>query len=165
MNITNTMSAKWIVLLFTALVAGCGGGGGDEGGSGGNEILGINDDTNNDTTSQPSVSVRDLKIDRDNTLSSVYEVDVDVDISAQSTARAFISICDNSDAKGDLKAIDYDNCMIKGRLDQGIGQYDLRIANHCTELIAVIWVMEKDRDPMTYTLTHDKSKQQYWGIR
>lgn len=164
MNITYTMSAKCIVLLLSGLFAGCGGGGdGDGGGSGGGGIQGANDDTNNGT--QPSLSVRDLKIDSDNDLSSVYQVDVDVDISARSTARAFISICDNSDANGELKAIDFDNCMIKGRLDQGIGQYDLRVANHCTDLIAVIWIMEKDRDPLSYTLKHDKSKEQYWGIR
>lgn len=112
----------------------------------------------------PQLSVLDLKISAENSLSSVYSVDVDVDISAISTKRAFISICDNSQAQGDLSKVDFDMCLLKGRLEQGIGEFDLRVANHCEELITVIWIMEKDREPLIYTFAHDNQKESYWLI-
>ena len=110
------------------------------------------------------LSVTDLNIAPENNLESVYTVDIPVDISAVSTSRAFISVCDNSIAQGDLTKLDFENCLLKGSLSQGIGNFDLRIPNHCKELIAIIWIMEKNRTPLTYTLSHDNQKETYWMI-
>ena len=55
-------------------------------------------------------------------------------------------------------------CLLKGRLEQGVGKFDLRVANHCEELITIIWIMEKDREPLIYTLSHNNQKENYWLI-
>ncbi|ODS10752.1 hypothetical protein [Vibrio scophthalmi] len=159
MNHFSNSFKSLVLLTATAALFACGGGdgGGDSGGgssSGGSTAPAVT----------PSLSVTDLDIAAENNLESVYEVDVNVDISAISTEKAFISICDNGTAKGDLTKLDFNMCLLKSSLVDGKGEFDLRVANHCDELIAVIWIMEKDRDPLTYTLTHNNQKQTYWDI-
>lgn len=163
-----------VISLGTAIVIGCGGGGGGDGGSSGSSTpQAAPSQTPAPTpepeappvvTAEPRLTVNDLNIAAENTLESVYDVDVDVDISALSTQKAFISICDNTAAEGDLTQLDFDKCLIKSSLDEGKGRFDLRVANHCDELIAVIWIMEKDRAPLSYTLSHNNQKQTYWVI-
>ncbi|MBA5763727.1 hypothetical protein H2O73_15290 [Vibrio sp. 404] len=143
---------KLLVLLASSLTLfGCGGGGGGGGGS---------------TNSAPAakMSVQDLNISAENSLESVYQVNIDVDISARSTAKAYISVCDNADAQGDLSQLDFDECLLKGSLDEGRGEFELRVPNHTEELIAVIWIMENDQDPLVYTLSHNNQKERYWLI-
>ncbi|EGU37110.1 hypothetical protein VIBRN418_13336 [Vibrio sp. N418] len=159
MNHFSNSFKSLVLLTATAALFACGGGdgGGDSGGgssSGGSTAPAV----------APSLSVTDLDIAAENNLESVYEVDVNVDISAISTEKAFISICDNGTAKGDLTKLDFNMCLLKSSLVDGKGEFDLRVANHCDELIAVIWIMEKDRAPLTYTLTHNNQKQTYWDI-
>ncbi|MCY9804252.1 hypothetical protein OTK51_12520 [Vibrio scophthalmi] len=159
MNHFSNSFKSLVLLTATAALFACGGGdgGGDSGGgssSGGSTAPAVT----------PSLSVTDLDIAAENNLESVYEVDVNVDISAISTEKAFISICDNGAAKGDLTKLDFNMCLLKSSLVDGKGEFDLRVANHCDELIAVIWIMEKDRAPLTYTLTHNNQKQTYWDI-
>ena len=108
--------------------------------------------------------VTDLNIAPENNLESIYTVDIAVDISAISTSRAFISVCDNSIAQGDLTKLDFDNCLLKGRLSQGVGNFNLRVPNHYKELNAIIWIMEEDREPLIYTLSHNNQKETYWTI-
>ena len=154
----NSIVNKMNLLLFVAsfsLLAACNsdssGGSNDPGSGTGSPV-------------SPQLSVLDLKISAENSLSSVYSVDIDVDISEHSTKRAFISICDNSQAQGDVSKVDFDMCLLKGRLEQGVGKFDLRVANHCEELITIIWIMEKDREPLIYTLAHNNQKENYWLI-
>ncbi|MDD9174192.1 hypothetical protein ERW49_03005 [Aliivibrio finisterrensis] len=154
----NSIVNKMNLLLFVAsfsLLAACNsdssGGSNDPGSGTGSPV-------------SPQLSVLDLKISAENSLSSVYSVDIDVDISERSTKRAFISICDNSQAQGDVSKVDFDMCLLKGRLEQGVGKFDLRVANHCEELITIIWIMEKDREPLIYTLAHNNQKENYWLI-
>ncbi|ANS86046.1 hypothetical protein RJD38_02140 [Vibrio scophthalmi] len=156
MNHFSNSFKSLVLLTATAALLACGGGGDSGGGSssGGSTAPAVT----------PSLSVTDLDIAAENNLESVYEVDVNVDISAISTEKAFISICDNGTAKGDLTKLDFNMCLLKSSLVDGKGEFDLRVANHCDELIAVIWIMEKDRAPLTYTLTHNNQKQTYWDI-
>jgi hypothetical protein len=153
-SIVNKMNLLLFVASFSLLTAcnsDSSGGSNDPGSGTGSSV-------------SPQLSVLDLKISAENSLSSVYSVDIDVDISDRSTKRAFISICDNSQAQGDLSKVDFDMCLLKGRLEQGVGKFDLRVANHCEELITIIWIMEKDREPLIYTLSHNNQKENYWLI-
>ena len=152
MTVKHAISHQYLILLgLSLLLIGCGGGGGGGGGS-----------TN--STPAPRLSVQDLDISAENSLESVYQVNIDVDISARSTAKAYISICDNTDAQGDISQLDFDKCLLKGSLEQGVGEFELRVANHFEELIAVIWIMENDREPLIYTLSHNNQKELYWQI-
>ncbi|WP_122032633.1 hypothetical protein [Aliivibrio sp. EL58] len=152
----NSIVNKMYLLLFAAsfsLLTACN-----------SDSSGGSNDSGTGSSVSPQLSVLDLKISAENSLSSVYSVDIDVDISERSTKRAFISICDNSQAQGDLSKVDFDMCLLKGRLEQGVGKFDLRVANHCEELITIIWIMEKDREPLIYTLSHNNQKENYWLI-
>lgn len=159
MTYLNNYFKTLVLITTTALIFGCGGGDGDGGDNGGSSSTPAASPA--PTT---SLTVRDLSIAAENNLESVYEVEVDVDISAISTEKAFISICDNSLANGDLTKLDFNMCLVKSSLVEGKGHFDLRVANHCDELIAVIWIMEKGRAPLTYTLSHNNQKETYWTI-
>ena len=170
MNHFSNSFKSLVLLTATAALFACGGGdGGGDSGSGSSAAPAPTPPTTATPAPNPAsppsrLSVTDLDIAADNNLESVYDVDVDVDISAISTEKAFISICDNGAAKGDLTKLDFNMCLLKSSLVDGKGEFDLRVANHCDELIAVIWIMEKDRAPLTYTLTHNNQKQTYWDI-
>ncbi|MDA0148058.1 hypothetical protein [Vibrio sp. LaRot3] len=152
-------------LLLTALLVGCGGGGGgDDGGSSGGGNNGGGSGSTAPPASTNTLTVQDLAIDPENKLESVYQVDISVDISSTSTERAFISVCDNSEANGDISQVDFEMCLLKSSLTQGKGSFDLRVANHCEELIAVIWIMEQGRQPITYTLSHNNQRETTWTI-
>lgn len=153
-SIVNKMNLLLFVASFSLLTACNSDSSGGSNGSG----------SGSESSASPQLSILDLKISAENSLSSVYHVDVEVDISEISIKRAFISICDNSQAQGDLSKVDFDMCLLKGRLEQGVGEFDLRVANHCEELITIIWIMEKDREPLIYTLVHNNQKERYWLI-
>ncbi|EGU47216.1 putative lipoprotein [Vibrio ichthyoenteri ATCC 700023] len=152
------------VIASSTVILACGGGDGDNGGGSKASPTPTPAVTPAPNPQPARLSVTDLNIAADNNLESVYQVEVDVDISAISTEKAFISICDNTAANGDLAKLDFDMCLLKSSLVDGKGSFELRVANHCDELIAVIWIMEKGRAPLTYTLSHNNQKQTYWTI-
>lgn len=153
-NIGNIMNRLVLILVLGLLTACNSDSGGSDSGGG----------SNSSGSSPSSMSVLDLEISTENRLTSVYTVDIDVDISEISTKGAFISVCDNSTAKGDLSKVDFDMCLLKGKLEQGVGSFDLRVANHCEDLVTIIWIMEQDRDPLIYTLSHNNEKESSWVI-
>ncbi|AZL86430.1 hypothetical protein EIJ81_18730 [Aliivibrio salmonicida] len=161
-SITNKVNRLFLIFILS-LLAACNSESGGSGGSGGTNSLGSSPSETPEPSASP-MSVFDLEISAENSLHSVYNLEIDVDISEISTKRAFISICDNSIAKGDLSKVDFDMCLLKGNLNEGVGVFELRVANHCEELITLIWIMEKDREPLIYTLSHDNQKESYWLI-
>jgi hypothetical protein len=159
MNTKSTMPLFSSILASMTLMAGCGGGGGgDEGASSGGSasFTAASAQTQNNT---------DLSISYDNSLESVYQVDVDVVLNQLAGKDAYISICDNAEAQGDPNQVDYDNCLVKSSLEDGLAEFDLRVVNHCESLIAVVWVMEPDQTPLVYTFDHDGQKQSSWLIQ
>ncbi|MEF1283835.1 hypothetical protein QTN94_07650 [Vibrio sp. M250220] len=101
----------------------------------------------------------------DNSLKSVYSVDVDVILSQLADKQAYISICDNSFAQGDADLVDYESCLAKSSLTAGLAEFDLRVVNHCDSLISVIWVMEPDQTPLVYTFDYSGQKKNTWLIQ
>lgn len=159
MNIKSTMPLFSSILASMTLMTGCGGGGGGgEGASGGGTASFT-------AASAQTQSITDLSISYDNSLESVYQVDVDVVLNQLAGKDAYISICDNAEAQGDPNQVDYDNCLVKSSLEDGLAEFDLRVVNHCESLIAVVWVMEPDQTPLVYTFDHDGQKQSSWLIQ
>jgi hypothetical protein len=160
MNIKSTMPLFSSILASMTLMAGCGGGGGggDEGASSGGSASFT-------AASAQTQNITDLSISYDNSLESVYQVDVDVVLNQLAGKDAYISICDNAEAQGDPNQVDYDNCLVKSSLEDGLAEFDLRVVNHCESLIAVVWVMEPDQTPLVYTFDHDGQKQSSWLIQ
>ncbi len=147
----NTLTHLGLIACISLSLTACGGGGG--GGSSSSSSSG--------SGSSP-VELKDLKIDNDNTLESVYHVSVDVALSSLSDKQAYISICDNSNG---VDNINYDQCLIKAALKSGNGQFDLRVANHCESLVAVISVMEPDAPVMVYQHNHNNQAKSSWYIQ
>ncbi|WP_159653577.1 hypothetical protein [Vibrio atypicus] len=146
----NQLKLSVILSCSLGLIACGGGGGGSSSSSGGSG-----------STKAP-VELKDLKIDNDNALESVYHVDIDVSLPGLDSKQAYISICDNSNG---VDNINYDQCLIKAALKDGAGQYELRVANHCDSLVAVVSVMEPGTPAMIYTLEHDNQAHTDWLIQ
>ncbi|NOH81954.1 hypothetical protein F0231_19685 [Vibrio sp. RE86] len=168
MNTTNNKLYASVMTLL--LLGGCGGGGGgDEGstsGSSGSTSTPSGEDSSTESATTPasqSVSITDLQIDHDNSLTSVYEVNIDVSLPHLSASQVYVSICDNSG--GGYDNIDYDQCMVKAALNSGYGSYQLSVPNHCESLIAVISVMEPNTDPLVYVHNHNGELDSSWLIQ
>ena len=158
MHIIHTKT--WIGFAMLISVSGCGGGGGGEGGSS------TGSSPSNSTPSVAAASttrLTDVKIDYNNSLTSVYDVDIDVSLPHLATSQVYISVCDN--AGGSIESINYDNCLLKASLQSGTGSYQLRVPNHCESLIAVVNIMEPDTNPLVYTLNHNNQAETTWLIQ
>ncbi|MFM2589247.1 hypothetical protein [Vibrio sp. TBV020] len=158
----NLSMKSYLTLLFATLLVACGGGGGD-GGSGSSSSGTSTGSGASITASGQSLKLSDLQIDHDNNLDSVYNVDIDVSLPHLASSQVYISVCDNS--VGGLENVDYDKCLIKAALQNGQGQYQLRVPNHCPSLIAVVSVMEPNTAPLVYTLDHNNDSQTTWLIQ
>ena len=161
----NSNTAMLLGLAFILSLYGCGGGG-DEGGSSGS--TGSTDSSTPAPAPAPasngtSVSLSTLQIDPENSLTSIYQVDVDVSLPHLASSLVYISICDN--AGGNLESVDYNKCLVKAALQSGTGSYQLQVPNHCESLIAVVSVMEPNTQPLVYTLNHNNQPQTQWLIQ
>ena len=161
MNIKSTMPLFGSILASMAMMTGCGGGGGEGGSSG----SGSASSPTAASVAAQTQSIDDLNISYDNSLESVYQIDVDVILNQLAGKQAYISICDNGEAQGDENQVDYDKCLVKSSLDDGLAEFDLRVVNHCESLIAVVWVMEPNQTPLVYTFDHDGQKESNWLIQ
>lgn len=167
----NTMNNKMYAGVMTLLLlGGCGGGGGGDegstGGSSGSTSTPSGDGSSAESTTTPSsqsTSITDLQIDHDNSLASVYEVDIDVSLPHLSASQVYVSICDNSG--GGYDNIDYDQCMVKAQLNSGYGSYQLSVPNHCESLIAVVSIMEPNTSPLIYVHNHNGQLESSWLIQ
>lgn len=161
MNIKSTMPLFSSILASITLLVGCGGGGGGDGdgGSAGGSSASVT------AASAQTQTLSNLNISHDNNLESIYQVDVDVVLGQLAGQKAYISICDNGAAQGDANLVDYDNCLVKSSLDDGLAQFNLRVVNHCESLIAVVWIMQPNQTPLVYTLDHDGQKESNWLIQ
>ncbi|OAJ92967.1 hypothetical protein [Vibrio bivalvicida] len=164
----NSNTAMLLGLAFILPLYGCGGGGGGEGGSSGS--TGSTDSSTPAPAPAPApasngtpVSLSTLQIDPENSLTSIYQVDVDVSLPHLASSLVYISICDNAD--GNLESVDYNKCLVKAALKSGTGSYQLQVPNHCESLIAVVSVMEPNTQPLVYTLNHNNQPETNWLIQ
>ncbi|MGY3687874.1 hypothetical protein ACXAAV_14440 [Vibrio coralliilyticus] len=147
-------------MVIVVSLSGCGGSGGGEGGSSGSST---GSSAAAASTDEDSNTLADVRIDYDNNLASVYQVDIDVSLPHLSASQVYISVCDN--AGGNVESVDYDKCLLKAALQSGTGNYQLRVPNHCESLIAVVSVMEPNTAPLVYTLNHNNQAETTWLIQ
>lgn len=143
----------FLVLAFSLTLIACGGGGGGGGSS----------DSNEGGSPSPSVtsarSIDDLVVQSDNTLSSTYQLTIDINLTQLNGKQAYVVICEN---KGNT--VDYANCFIKASLDDGIGKFELLLPNHQQSLITEVTPMEAGSNPLTFTWQYDNQAQSTWLI-
>ncbi|WP_114765233.1 hypothetical protein [Vibrio rhodolitus] len=184
---------KQPITLLTALclsltLSACGGGGGgdgggNQGGSGSASPLAASTTSSSSTNSAPAnpaptlapappaptsgpgtpapqvQNIESLSIAADNNLASTYQVTVDVNLTQLAGKQAYIAICPNSGA-----SIEYEKCVVKASLDDGIGSFDLTLPNHLDALVAEITPMEANSSPLIYTWDFNNQAQNTWLI-
>ncbi|WP_194435969.1 hypothetical protein [Vibrio fluminensis] len=149
------MQTQWLLTgMFTLVLVGCGGGGGgggsDDNGSGSSAAS---------APSAPTRAMSDIVVASDNTLSSTYQLTVDVNLTQLAGKQAYIVICPTNGQQ-----IDYDSCFTKASLDDGIGKFELLLPNHQQSLIAEVTPMEAGSNPLTFTWQYDNQAQSTWLI-
>ncbi|ROV61594.1 hypothetical protein EGH82_04355 [Vibrio ponticus] len=145
------MQTQWLLTgMFTLVLVGCGGGGGGSSDNGGGSAA---------APSAPTRAMSDIVVASDNTLSSTYQLTIDVNLTQLSGKQAYIVICPNNGQK-----IDYDSCFTKASLDNGIGKFELLLPNHQLSLIAEVTPMEAGSNPLTFTWQYDNQAQSTWLI-
>ncbi|MGS0827468.1 hypothetical protein ACVBIO_16820 [Shewanella sp. 0m-8] len=160
-NLPNSLLAC-IALLITAC-----GGGGDEGSPATptpvetTASTTTTTDTTNTTTEEPApdpTSLDDLVVDADNKLESAYMLTINVD--KDNTQRGYFSLCDDYQILGDSYAVNFDSCLFRGPLNQGKLSKEVKVANHESQLIAVIWFYEgQDPQYLPWQYTQDSNTQ------
>ncbi|QLE86254.1 hypothetical protein FLM48_14950 [Shewanella sp. Scap07] len=70
-------------------------------------------------------------------LQSVFELAIDIDLG--STERAYFSLCDQFQNQGSDYKVNYNSCLYRGALTDGKLSSAIKVANHQTELLAVLW--------------------------
>lgn len=86
-----------------------------------------------------ALTITELIIAADHNLTSVYQLSLVVDISSYSTARAFISVCENNDQEIIITQINYADCLVQSPLTLGKFAIELTLPNHVQQLVGVIW--------------------------
>ena len=144
MNIqTNTLRNRstGLMVCFAFLLTACGGGGDDDGGA---PAAPAPVTTTPATTTTPvpdpapaPTSLDDLVVDADNKLQSAYTLTVDVN--KGNSNRGYFSLCDDYQANGADYDVNFNSCLFRGPLAEGKLSKDVKVANHESQLIAVIW--------------------------
>ena len=128
-----------LIAILTAVV-GCGGGSGS--GSGGNDASSNN---SSGTIQGPPQSLDELRISKKNELSTVAELNVEVQINA---SKSFLSICDIPGGDLDVDTVNYERCILRTPIDNSLNAFKITLPNHIDSLVAIVWFYETGRQPL-----------------
>lgn len=141
-QIEKTTNVRLSLIAFSLLaLTACGGGG--DGDSASPAPAAVTPTTTTTTEEEPTpapTSLDDLVVDADNALEASYLLTINVEKSSQS--RGYFSLCDDYTAQGGSYNVNFDSCLFRGPLSDGKLSKELKIANHESQLIAVIWFYE-----------------------
>jgi len=141
MQLRKFISTFLLIAVLTS-VAGCGGGSGSESESGGNDA------SSNDssvTIQDPQQSLDELRISKKNELSTVAELNVEVQINA---SKSFLSICDIPGGELDADTVNYEKCILRTPIDNNLNAFKIILPNHIDSLVAIVWFYETGRQPL-----------------
>ena len=134
----------FLLIAVLISVVGCGGGSGSGSGSG----SGGNDASSNNssgTIQGPPQSLDELRISRENELSTVAELNVEVQINA---SKSFLSICDIPGEELDVGRVNYEKCILRTPIDNNLNAFKITLPNHIDSLVAIVWFYETGRQPL-----------------
>ena len=129
-----------LMVCFTLLLAACGGGGDDGGATTPAPVATTPAPATTTPDPDPAptpTSLDDLVVDADNKLQSAYTLTVDID--KGNSNRGYFSLCDDYQANGGGYKVNFNSCLFRGPLTDGKLSKDIKVANHESQLIAVIW--------------------------
>ena len=131
-----------LILTILATLIGCGGGGGG-GGSEESSAVSTTDSSTN-VVDNGSRGLDDLVVNRDNSLSSISELYIQVDMSAR---RSYLSVCPAPVGGIDVNTLDYNSCMIRATINASNNEFKLSIPNHIDNLVAILWFYDTNEEP------------------
>ncbi|GIU50740.1 hypothetical protein TUM4438_37830 [Shewanella sairae] len=129
-----------LMVCFTLLLTACGGGGDDSGAATPAPVATTPAPATTTPDPDPAptpTSLDDLIVDADNKLQSAYTLTVDID--KGNSNRGYFSLCDDYQANGGGYKVNFNSCLFRGPLTKGKLSKDIKVANHESQLIAVIW--------------------------
>ncbi|MCG9729135.1 hypothetical protein L1D44_04660 [Shewanella sp. Isolate13] len=138
-----------LMVCGALLITACGGGGDDapETPAPVETVATTTETTTEDPTPDPTpdpipdpTSLDDLVVDADNKLESAYLLTIKID--KDSTQRGYFSLCDDYQTQADGYSVNFDSCLFRGPLNEGKLSREVKVANHESQLIAVIWFYE-----------------------
>jgi len=125
---------KFLLVAVFLSVASCGGGGND-----------ASSNNSSGTIQGPPQSLDELRIPRDNELSTVAELNVEVQINAN---KSFLSICDIPGEELDADTVNYEKCILRTPIDNNLNAFKIILPNHIDSLVAIVWFYETGRQPL-----------------
>jgi len=139
MQFRKFVNTFFLMVVFTS-VASCGGGSG--GGGGGSDVT---SSSSSGTVQSPPQSLAELRIPRENELSAVTELSVEVQIN---TSKSYLSICDIPGEELDVNKVNYEKCILRTPIDNNFNTFKLALPNHIDSLVAIVWFYEASRQPL-----------------
>ncbi|GIU36307.1 hypothetical protein L2719_14985 [Shewanella schlegeliana] len=132
-----------LMVCCALVITACGGGGDDAAPETPAPVATTTTDPTTTPTPDPTpdpTSLDDLIVDADNKLESAYVLTINVD--KDSTQRGYFSLCDDYQVQGNGYSVNFDSCLFRGPLNEGKLNKEVKVANHESQLIAVIWFYE-----------------------
>ncbi|MCL1125166.1 hypothetical protein [Shewanella surugensis] len=99
-----------------------------------------------------TIPLEDLVVGADNTLSSEYSLFVGIQLG--DIRRAYVSICEKFNAIDSGYRVDYDSCVLRGPLNEGVFASDVLLGSAQRKLIVAIWLYDGSR-PIYYVWNYD----------
>ena len=159
------MNKLTIILCFSVCLVACGGGGGDEKATASSvqpttatttTSTASTTDTPTPATESGSTGMQGLTIANDFNLSTKFELDIDVNLNA-GDQRAYLNVCYKKDQSD---RADYNNCVVRTPLTQGVIDTKVVMSRQDIELVAEIWFYDSSTEPLSYSWQYDSQQQQ-----
>lgn len=152
-------NALLLLILLSFSLVGCGGGGGGAGGPTSLPTQPANniteeqaEDVVEDEVTQEESPVSTPGIASEFDLRSVDSIELNVDISAQTTDKSFLSVCH---FKAGSDAIDYENCIVRTVVQSGKYMGEFKAPAHFEELAVAIWFYDTSMSPIVDLISQD----------
>ena len=103
-----------------------------------------------------SNATNSIEIDRDFELRSTSSVSVEIHSGISSNNEAFLSICQEGNV-----GIDYENCLIRTKVDNSVYRETFTIPNHIDQLSVAIWFYDVNTPSIIEPITKDQLSSGY----
>jgi len=161
------MNKLTITLCFSVCLTACGGGGDEkatptsvQATTSTTTTTTVSTDTS--TTAPVSEGMVGLTIADDFNLSTKFELGIDVNLNA-GDQRAYLNVCYR---KGESDRADYNNCVVRAPLTQGMVETTIVMSRQDIELVAEIWFYDSSTEPLSYSWQFDAQQaKQVFEIR
>ena len=140
------MKISYFSLTIIFLLNACGGGGGDGGDSG-------------ESNSAPAVvtapvtaiqSSTSLSTSKEFDFVNNFKLDLKIDQTKSLSRSLYINVCSDYVELNGTYQINYDSCLLRTSVREGLSEYKIILSQNETQLIAQLWLIEEMAEPVNY---------------